>query len=120
MGSEDGEPLATMERHFRSIRCLAISEKEGAIFSAFGDNKIKAWDLKTGNLLATMEGHSNEITCLAISEKEGAIFSGFGDNKIKKWDLKTGNLLATMERHSNEIRCHFGERGRDLQWFCRQ
>ena len=80
-----GNLLATMEGHFRSIRCLAISEKEGAIFSGSGDNKIKKWDLKTGNLLATMEGHSDSITRLAISEKEGAIFRGLS------WTKKSRN-----------------------------
>ena len=70
MGSEDGEPLATMERHFRSIRCLAISVKEGTFFSGSADNKIKKWDLKTSNLLATMEGHFRSIRCLAISDQK--------------------------------------------------
>merc|ERR1712217_933738 len=80
-----GALMATLEGHADMIRCLAISEKEGAIFSGSGDNSIKKWDIKTGALMATLEGHADEVTCLAISEKEGAIFSGSGDKTIKAW-----------------------------------
>merc|ERR1711972_1209276 len=48
-----GALMATLEGHADEVTCLAISEKEGAIFSGSGDKTIKAWESRRGSHLWT-------------------------------------------------------------------
>ena len=66
--------MATLEGHSGPITCLAISEKEGAIFSGSFDKTIKVWESRRGSHLWTMRTHSSPIHAICCADN-GRVFS---------------------------------------------
>ena len=65
-------------------------------------NKIKIWQLSTGQELRTLKGDCL-INSLAISPDGQTLVSG-GDDTITIWDLSTGQELGTLTEHSDEVK----------------
>ncbi len=80
------------------IYSIAITGKY--IVSGIGE-KIKVWNLITGELEYTLTGHSSDIKSVAIIGQH--IISGSHDKTIKIWNLKTGKLERTLTGHSERV-----------------
>jgi U3 small nucleolar RNA-associated protein 15 len=86
---------------------------DGAIFaSAFcGDNskvatggmdqKVKIWDIPTGQMLFNLEGHTDSIRAM-ISIGESGLLSAGADGKIFYWDVMDGSQI-TVVSHGGPI-----------------
>ncbi|MBD2740685.1 serine/threonine-protein kinase [Coleofasciculus sp. FACHB-1120] len=53
--------------------------------SGIGENSLKLWNLRTGELIRTLTGHSNTIFSIVISPDEQTIYSSSLDGTIKVW-----------------------------------
>jgi WD40 repeat protein len=94
----------TLPGHSYSVNSVAYSPDGQTLASGSGDETIKLWDVKTGNLLQTFTGHSDSVWSVAYSPDGQTLASGSRDMTIKLWDVKTGNLLQTLSGHSGWVR----------------
>ena len=87
----------------RRVRAICLSPDGKYAFAGGGDNLIKLWDTKTGELIRTFSGHDAGIASMAISVDGKHIFTGSHDQTLKLWEVSTGECLRTYTGHQNKI-----------------
>ncbi len=71
----------------------------------FGNEKIKLWDVVTGEVIRTFNGqHGDIITSIAIATDGRTALSGSDDKTLKLWDLATGKEIWTFKGHNEVVR----------------
>ncbi|GAB1544572.1 hypothetical protein NUACC21_72480 [Scytonema sp. NUACC21] len=95
-----GKLVHTLLGHQKPVNFVAISP-DGKIL-ATGSNKIKIWDLQTGDRICTL-WHSSAVYGAAISSDGTILASGSSDNKIRVWNPSTGDPLHTLSGHSGAV-----------------
>ncbi len=93
----------TLTGHTDSVDSLAFSADGQTIVSGSGDNTIKIWNLRTGQLTTTLtEPYS--VVGVAISPDGQTLASGGNDVTVKIWNLQTGQLNTTLIGHTATVR----------------
>jgi WD40 repeat protein/predicted Ser/Thr protein kinase len=64
-----------------------------------GDETIKLWDMRTGDLRQKLTGHTNLLQSVAFSPDGGAAVSGAMDSTVRLWNVRTGELLRVLTGH---------------------
>jgi WD40 repeat protein/tRNA A-37 threonylcarbamoyl transferase component Bud32 len=69
------------------VYAVALSPDGQTLFSGSGtgENSLKLWNRRTGELIRTLRGHSNTIFAIAISPDGQTIYSSSLDGTIKVW-----------------------------------
>ena len=104
--SPDGQILVSSSHTVVSVRTVVNYNSEshtavmGNVYNTI--NKIKIWQLSTGQELRTLEGDASVLS-LAISPDGQILVSGSADNTIKIWQLSTGEELRTLTGHSESV-----------------
>ena len=93
----------TLTGHSSWITSVAISPNGQTLASGSLDDKIKLWNLQTGELVQTLTGHAKAVNTLAISPSGQTVVSGSDDRTIKLWNIYNGNLLRTLTDHSRDV-----------------
>jgi WD40 repeat protein len=86
--------------HKRSTRSVTI-DAAGRILCT-GGNKIKIWDLASGERLCTL-GHTSTVHCLALAPDGQLLASGSSDGKIKLWHPQSGELLRSINTQAGGV-----------------
>ncbi|MCU0534180.1 MAG: WD40 repeat domain-containing protein [Hydrococcus sp. Prado102] len=97
---KSGKLLHSHLGHKRSVRFVAIDSEARILVS--GSNKIKLWNLHTGDRLCTL-WHPCAVNAATISPNGQWLVSGGSDGKIKLWNPRTGDLLRTLKGHTDAI-----------------
>lgn len=87
--------IHTLTGHTQGINSIEITPDSQMLISA-GDDIIRLWDIKTGQLLNTLKGHLKGVTSLCLSGDGATLASGSRDKTISMWRLPDGNLLANL------------------------
>ncbi|KYC43418.1 hypothetical protein WA1_11310 [Scytonema hofmannii PCC 7110] len=95
-----GKLLHTLLGHQKPVNCIAISP-DGQIL-ATGSNKIKIWNLQTGDRICTL-WHSSVVYGAVISFDGTILASGSSDHKIRLWNPRSGDPLHTFSGHSGAV-----------------
>ncbi|MUG93088.1 WD40 repeat domain-containing protein [Scytonema sp. UIC 10036] len=95
-----GKLIHTLLGHQKPVNCIAISP-DGQIL-ATGSNKIKIWNLQTGDRICTL-WHSSVVYDAVISSDGTTLASGSSDHKIRLWNPRTGDPLHTFSGHSGAV-----------------
>lgn len=66
-------------------------------------NRIKLWDVTTGQLLRTLAGHADLINSVAFSPDGRLLASGSRDDTIKLWEVATGQEVRTLSGHAGSV-----------------
>lgn len=93
----------TLLGHSSWVTSVAISPNGQTLVSGSLDDKIKIWNLQTGELLQTLSGHSKVVNTVAITPNGQYLVSGSDDRTIKIWNLFTGSPLRTLSEHTREV-----------------
>jgi WD40 repeat protein len=64
--------------------------------------RVKLWDVATGNELAPLEGDLTWVSAVVFSPNGKRLAAGEGKS-IKLWDVTTGKLLRTLEGHTGKV-----------------
>jgi Prp8 binding protein len=80
-------PVHRLESDF-AVTCVAMSDNSQGVFSGGIDEKIQAWDLRTGSVLYSLNGHSDTVTGLSLSPDGTKILSNSMDNTLRMWDVR--------------------------------
>lgn len=97
---------ATVNTVAISQSLLNSSDQGGIIASGSDDQKIKIWDLETGQLLHTFFGHSAPIDAVAISPDGRILVSGGVDRKIIEWRLDTRAMVRELYSNFGSPQSH--------------
>jgi WD40 repeat protein len=97
---QTGKLLHSRLGHKKSVRFVAIDRKARILVS--GSNKIKIWNLHTGDRLCTL-WHSCAVNAATISPDGQVLVSGGSDGKIKLWNPITGDHISTLKGHTDAI-----------------
>jgi WD40 repeat protein len=94
------------------ISSVAFSKDGRYALSGSEDNKIRLWDLSSGELMRTFKGHTDVVTSVSFSPKTPNILSGSKDNTMRLWDRNNGNLLHKFEHSALVKSVSFSPDGR--------
>ena len=86
--------------HKKSVRFVAIDSEARILVS--GSNKIKIWNLHTGDRLCTL-WHCCPVNAAIIIPDGSLLVSGSSDGKIKLWNPRTGDPLGTLTGHTGAV-----------------
>ncbi|KFY02662.1 hypothetical protein O988_02002 [Pseudogymnoascus sp. VKM F-3808] len=95
--------IQTLTGHSDSVFAVAFSPDKKRVASGSGDETIKLWDTRTGNLQKTLTGHLGEVLAIAFSRDSKQVISGSTDKTIKLWDARTGDLQKTLLGHLGAV-----------------
>ncbi|WP_460218573.1 WD40 domain-containing protein [Psychroserpens sp. MEBiC05023] len=94
----------TIKAHTAYIRSIEFStNEEQFLTSSPFDNKVKIWDLSTGNLIKEIQDVQSGIVLATYSSNSNEILTTTKKGDIKSWNISTGNLINTMGNKSNYI-----------------
>jgi WD40 repeat protein len=93
----------TPEGHRADINDVAITLDGRRVISGSGDQKLRVWDLKTGQTLRILEGHTGRVRAVAVTPDGRRAVSGARDNRLRVWDLESGQTLRTLEGHTDDV-----------------
>ncbi|HAQ61376.1 TPA: hypothetical protein DCR49_05160 [Candidatus Delongbacteria bacterium] len=90
-----------MDKEFRSLDFSS----DGKRIAAASENKIKIWDINTGNRLTTLEsfGDKSWITTVQVSNNGSYLLSGSNDRTIKLWDRNAAFLYKIFKFSPDRI-----------------
>lgn len=71
------------------VTSLSIDPSGKRIVSGNADNKVKIWDVDSGNIMATMRGHMDVVSDVVFNKIGTKIASVSWDKSIKIWDVSS-------------------------------
>jgi Ca2+-binding EF-hand superfamily protein len=98
----DGKQLQRYTGHSKWIQCLAQGADGTLLYTGSADEKVKEWDIATGNCLHTLEGHTQEITSMFVSGN--FLYTGSREATAKRWDLTSKEEVHQFTGHLSVVR----------------
>ena len=85
------------------------------ILSAGHDNRIRAWNLDTGQQEFELIGHQSMVQSISLNPATGKLASASNDRMILVWDLDQRKIITTFDEHQAELtQVRFLENGQKL------
>jgi len=66
-------------------------------------DKLRVWDLETGQTLQVLEGHNETVNNVVVTPDGKKAISASADATLRIWDLKTGQTLQVLEGHNGIV-----------------
>jgi WD40 repeat protein/beta-lactamase regulating signal transducer with metallopeptidase domain len=94
----------TRLRHPRVVISIAFSPSgQFLATAAFGDPKIRLWDVRTGRLIRAFSGSSGAVRELALSPNGAKLAAVCGNGSVQLWDVASGlELRETKYAHTQD------------------
>lgn len=73
----------SFKAHADAVKSLAISPERKILASGSWNNRIKLWNLKTGNLFRPFNEHTDDVATIAISPSGRLVASGGAARTIR-------------------------------------
>ena len=84
-----------------TVHALTITSDGTTLLSAAGDDTVRVWNVKTGEMQAVFE-HPGTKTLAILPNGHSAISAGY-DNKVRMWRLSYHQSKVEIPRHTGEI-----------------
>lgn len=96
--------LTTLSSKQHIVRSMAFTPDAKTLAAGgWGDDRVKLWNVATGDQIASLEGHDNTVNGLAFSPAGNILASGSNDNTVKLWDVASWKEIVTLTGHSNAV-----------------
>ncbi len=96
-----------VQRHFfknqEAVISLDWSPDGTFLASGSSDNKVRIWNVGTGECLAVLEGHTNLPFGLKWSNDGFCLASGSFDQTVRVWRVDSGECIAVLEGHAGGV-----------------
>lgn len=83
--------------------CVAFSPNGKFVVVGDGENLLKLYGVRSGELLLTFSGHTETIAAVAFSRDGKRVFSASSDDTVRIWDAATGGEIRKLEGHADDI-----------------
>ena len=93
--SSDGRCYGTLSGHSSFVRSVCWLDTDRFV-SGGDDNKVKVWDVKSGQCLKTFDEHSQPVCFVASSPGGSKIASGSDDSTICIHDARISDAMPTI------------------------
>ncbi len=97
-----GRKMLTLAGHDQGTNDVAFNSDGTQLVSVGQDQKIKLWDLNSGDEILTLVDDAPFYT-LAISPDGSQIATGGRDGLAKVWDVESGEILLTLTGHTDVV-----------------
>ena len=84
--SDFGDPLWILKGHAGTVTAVAFSPSGKILASGSVDQRVRLWDLTTGQHLHTFSNHTSKIGAVAFA-RDDVLASGSSDGTVFIWDL---------------------------------
>ncbi len=81
-----GDPVWTLKGHAGTVTSVAFSPTGRILASGSADQRVRLWDLTTGEHLHTFSNHTSKISALAFA-RDDVLASGSSEGTVFIWDL---------------------------------
>ncbi|MFS0519399.1 caspase family protein [Nostoc sp. UIC 10607] len=99
----DDEVNSINFRHDGEVNSISFSPDGKTLVSAGDDNKIKLWNLKTGEEIRTFQAHNGRVYSVRFSP-DGKTLASASSNTIKLWNLvNAGEAIRTFKAHNGQV-----------------
>jgi WD40 repeat protein/tRNA A-37 threonylcarbamoyl transferase component Bud32 len=98
-----GPMIRTFEGHTDWVRDVVLTPDGRCAISGSWDDKLRMWDLESGQSMHTLEGHTNWINAVAVTPDGERAVSASADHTLRVWDLESGQLVCTLEGHLDAV-----------------
>lgn len=85
-GTDLGDPLWILRGHAGTVTTVAFSPNGKILASGGADQRVRLWDLATGQHLHTFSNHTSKISAVAFV-RDDMLVSGSSDGTVFIWDL---------------------------------
>ena len=85
-GTDFGDPLWILRGHAGTVTSVAFSLSGKMLASGSVDQRVRLWDLTTGQHLHTFSNHTSKISAVAFV-RDDMLASGSSDGTVFIWDL---------------------------------
>ena len=82
-----GTPVWILKGHAGTVTSVAFSPTGRILASGSADQRVRLWDLTTGEHLHTFSNHTSKISALAFA-RDDVLASGSSDGTVFIWDLR--------------------------------
>ncbi len=89
--------------HSLTVNSAIYSRDGEKILSTSLDQKIKEWDVATGQCIRTLTGHWDSFASAVYNPDGKKILSASHDHTIKEWDVGSGECIRTLTGHSSRV-----------------
>lgn len=93
-GSGSSNGMLNMKR---TTTCVAFAPDGKTLASGSTDNRVRIWNVASGEPLFILEGHMGNVNCVAFSPDGEVLASGSNDNTVRLWRVSDGTLLQTLK-----------------------
>ena len=114
---ETNTNTATLEGHTDGVSSVAFSPDGKILASGVGDaffpeffpessdNRVKLWDVASGEPIASLGGHTGEVWSVTFSPDGTMLASAGGtfDNTVKLWDVDSTEPIDSFEGHMDVV-----------------
>lgn len=106
--------LPPLAGHQGEAWAVAFAPDSRTLASGGDDNKLRLWDLATGQERAALS-HPALVSVVAFSPDGKTVATGCYDKAVRLWDTATCNEIFTFRGHDHAVRClAFSPDGRTL------
>jgi WD40 repeat protein len=82
----------------QTIWSIAFNTDGTRLISGSQDNRVRVWDVETGQCLMMLEGHTYPVQ--GISVQGHLIASASRDHTVRLWSLHSGECTAILQGHT--------------------
>jgi hypothetical protein len=94
----DGSQRRALE-HPRAVLCVAFSPDGRLLATGCTDQRVRVWDVATGDLVHVLTGHQAAVNALAFRPQSSVLASAGEDQGLLFWDAERG---ANLSSHASD------------------
>ena len=98
-----GELIRTLRNPYDTSVWSVVFSPDGSTAITGSFNRIRFWDLETGQEIRTFTGAMQSVAALAISPDGARLASGSPTAVATVWDLETGEPIYTLKGHTDWV-----------------
>ncbi|HRK33290.1 MAG TPA: hypothetical protein PLJ47_01750 [Candidatus Hydrogenedentes bacterium] len=89
--------------HTGLVNDIHVSPDAAHAASCGEDQKVRIWEIATGNEIITLDGHTAEINSVRYSADGHYLLTASDDKTVRLWDVATRKELRQFVGHTEEV-----------------
>ena len=82
--------ISILNGHTGEVNSVCYSHDGSHVVSGSGDDTVRIWNARTGEMVHELKGHTREVTSVCYSHDGSHVVSGSDDKTVRIWNASTG------------------------------